>query len=112
MLSKIREYSKAIAALLGAIATFLVSVNAPASWSVYLGSAVAVLTGLATFGVSNKTPAAIPGDIAIDAVNTVIQEASAKLSEVDRVKQGVSDALGQVPVIGPLAKQVIDSIHL
>lgn len=113
-MTKIREYSKAIAALLGAVATFLVSVNAPAEWSVYLGSVVALLTGVATFGVSNKTqtPAAAPADHAIDAIQETVQNAQVAVSELERVRQTVSDVLGNVPVLGPLAEQALKRFRL
>jgi hypothetical protein len=112
---KIREYAKAIAALLGAVATFLVSVNAPAEWSLYLGSIVAVLTGVATFGIPNKPAAPVevpalplPADTGIAAAQQTVQNAIQSASELERLKQGVSDAFGVVPVLGPLVQQAIN----
>lgn len=46
---------------------------------------------------------------AIDAVTTQAVKASA---ELDRVRNAVSDAFGAIPVVGPLAQQVIDSVKL
>jgi thiol:disulfide interchange protein len=108
---KIREYAKAIAALLGAVATFLVSVNAPEEWSVYLGSVVAILTGVATFGVSNKTQAA-PADHAINAIQETVQQAQQATSELDRIQQAVAGMVGTVPVLGPLAEQALKRFRL
>jgi thiol:disulfide interchange protein len=108
---KIREYAKAIAALLGAVATFLVSVNAPEEWSIYLGSIVAILTGVATFGVSNKTAAA-PADHAINAIQETVERAVEATSEVDRVRKAVSDMVVGVPVLGPLAEQALKRFRL
>lgn len=53
-----------------------------------------------------------PADAAITAIQETVRQAGVAAAEVDRVKVAVSDALGQVPVLGPLAKQVIDSIRL
>jgi hypothetical protein len=114
---KLREYAKAIAALLGAVATFLVSVNAPAEWSVYLGSVVALLTGIATFGIPNVKvgPAAqAPVDQAIGSIQQTVQDAVSAASDLDKLRQAATDALANAPVIGPvlgpLATQVINSL--
>ncbi|MGB3484033.1 MAG: hypothetical protein WBB07_17685 [Mycobacterium sp.] len=97
---KIREYAKAIAALLGAIATFLVSVNAPAEWSVWIGSVVAILTGVATFGIPNKTIIPAAADAAITAMQQTAERAAGSLSDYDRVRQAASDILGSAASIG------------
>jgi hypothetical protein len=125
-MNKIRDYAKAIAALLGAVATFLVSVNAPPEWSGYLASAVAILTGVATFGVRNGPkdtgPVELPvppppmADVAIDAIQRTIQDATHATSEADRVRQVAIDVLGGGvsavggPLVGSLAEQVIGSL--
>jgi hypothetical protein len=112
-MTKLREYAKAIAALLGAVATFLVTVNAPAEWSVYLGSVVAILTGVATFGVPNlRTVPEItaPVDQAIDSIQQTVQNATEAVSDLDKLRNAATDALNNVPVLGPLATQVINSL--
>lgn len=109
---KIREYAKAIAALLGAVATFLVTVNAPAQWSVWIGSIVAILTGVATFGVPNKVPAIPPADAAITAIQATVEHAQTAISEVDRLKDAAGTVLGGLPGIGPLAEALIRSVKL
>lgn len=111
----IRQYAKAIAALLGSVATFLVTVNAPAQWSLWIGSAVAVLTGVATFGVPNAPGNPIPtplppADAAITGVQQTVQNAVNATAELDRVKDAVGQILGNVPVLGPLATQVLNSL--
>lgn len=107
---KIREYAKAVAALLGSVATFLVTVNAPAEWSLWIGSVVAILTGVATFGVPNKPggPAPVPvspAEQVIANLPTVVEQASAAVAELDRVKQAAADALGTT------VQQVIDAVR-
>lgn len=111
-MSKIREYAKAFAALLGAVATFLVTVNAPAEWSVYLGSVVAVLTGVATFGIPNLKSggAAAPVDQAINSIQETVQNASDAVSDLDKLRDAATSALNNVPVLGPLATQIINSL--
>lgn len=118
-MTKIREYSKAIAALLGAVATFLVSVGAPPEWSAYLGSAVAIITGLATFGIPNFPSATAP-----ERAVTTLQDVQAQLdaakntaaSNLDSLTQQainnvtkLQQAIGQVPG-GSLVEQVIGSL--
>lgn len=107
---KIREYAKAVAALLGAVATFLVTVNAPPEWSAYLGSIVAILTGVATFGVPNKPSVPAAADAAINAIQETVQTAAQAQTELERLKQAASVTLSNVPVLGPLATQVINRI--
>lgn len=108
----IRQYAKAIAALLGSVATFLVTVNAPAQWSLWIGSAVAVLTGVATFGVPNApgNPIPTPADQVITGMQQTVQDAVNATAELDRVKDAVGQILGNVPVLGPLATQVLNSL--
>lgn len=105
---KIREYAKAVAALLGAVATFLVTVNAPAEWSVYLGSVVAILTGVATFGISNKPSVPAAADAAITAIQETVETAVQAQTELERLKQAATVTLSNVPVLGPLASQVLN----
>lgn len=57
-------------------------------------------------GAFNSTPA----DQVIAGVQAVIQASVAAQSDVERVKAAVDSAISEVPVLGPLAKQAIDSI--
>lgn len=112
---KIRQYAKAVAALLGAVATFLVSVNAPPQWTAWAGGLVAILTGVATFGVPNAPsqpvpPPLPPADQVINGMQQTVQNAADAASELDRVKDAVGQILGTVPVLGPLAQAAINSI--
>ncbi|GAS98882.1 putative hydrolase or acyltransferase of alpha/b eta superfamily [Mycolicibacterium canariasense] len=121
-MTKIREYAKAIAALLGAVATFLVSVNAPAEWSVYLGSVVAILTGVATFGVPNRpAPTGPPAPVderVISDVQAAVQERddrAASAAEADtaleNILKGVNQAIGGTPIIGAPTAAALDLVE-
>jgi hypothetical protein len=116
---KIREYAKAIAALLGAVATFLVSVNAPAEWATYIGSVVAILTGVATFGIPNRpaAPAEVPPppplpDVVLGGVQQAADNVAQSVSDLDQIRDGVGQILGTVPGVGPLAQAAIDSFKI
>lgn len=67
----------------------------------------AVVLGKQTQDGTLDSPA--PADAAITAIQQTIQNATTASAELDRVKQVATDALGQVPVLGPLSKQVIDA---
>ena len=49
-----------------------------------------------------------PADQVISSVKTVMETRDAALAEVDRVRQAVSDSVGNIPVLGPLAQQAIN----
>ena len=52
-----------------------------------------------------------PADQVIQALPTVVEQATQAVAELDRVKQAATDALGStVTILGPLAKQAIDAI--
>lgn len=53
-----------------------------------------------------------PTEQAIDAINAVSAQAQAATAALDKVKAAASDVLSTIPVFGPLAKQVIDSVKL
>lgn len=124
---KIREYAKAIAALLGAIATFFVSVNAPGEWSIYLGSIVAILTGVATFGVRDPRTLPTPDGKAVTSLddiqakldqtrqaaqNNLEQVAQSTVDSITAIQQSLGAAAGTVPGVGPLVQAAIDSMKL
>ncbi len=109
MLTTLRDYAKAIAALLGSVGTFLLTVNAPPEWQVWVGSATALATTIATFGVSNGStdPAVI---IAKNAQK--LQDAEAALNaQKNAAKTVLTDVLRGVPIVGgELSKRVGDLI--
>ena len=49
-----------------------------------------------------------PAEQAIAAIQATANAAAAATSSLDKVKSAVSDVFGTVPVLGPLAQQVID----
>lgn len=53
-----------------------------------------------------------PEQQAVDAINAVSAQAQAATAALDKVKAAASDVLSTIPVFGPLAKQVIDSVKL
>lgn len=84
----------------------------------WLGAVGAGLTGAgAVFVTPNKStepeaPPVSPADQVITHLPQVVQEAQDKLAELEKVKDAVGTALGQLPVIGGEAQQVFDSIRL
>lgn len=106
---KIRESAKALTALIGSLAAFLVTVNAPAEWSLWLGGAGAIVTAVATFGVPNATPSAATQ--VANGIQVAVDAKKAADKELEIIKQTVSGAVEQVPVLGPLATQILNSIH-
>ena len=64
----------------------------------------------AVFATPNKTDQPAPADAAITAIQQTVAQAQNAVSEVERIKNAASDALGHVP--GPLASAVIDSVKL
>ena len=66
----------------------------------------------AVFATPNKTDQPAPADAAITAIQQTVAQAQNAVSEVERIKNAASDALGHVPVVGPLASAVIDSVKL
>lgn len=49
---------------------------------------------------------------AVEAIGAVTAQAQAAVSDLDKVKAAAADLAGSVPVVGPLAQQVIDSVTL
>lgn len=66
----------------------------------------------AVFATPNKTDQPAPADAAITAIQQTVAQAQNAVSEVERIKNAASDVLGHVPVVGPLASAVIDSVKL
>lgn len=80
------------------------------SWAGCVGAGLVAFA--AVFVTPNKpgVPAQAPADAAITAIEETVKQATTAVSEVDRVKQAASDVLGRVPVVGPLAQQIINTI--
>lgn len=53
-----------------------------------------------------------PVDQAISAIQATVDQVNSATSDLDRVKNAVSDVFGTLPVVGPLAQQVIRSVKL
>jgi hypothetical protein len=51
-----------------------------------------------------------PADQVVTGINAVIAQAEHAQAEVDRVKEAVSTAVADVPILGPLAQQAIDRL--
>lgn len=49
---------------------------------------------------------------AVEAIGAVTAQAQAAVSDLDKVKAAAADLAGSLPVVGPLAQQVIDSVTL
>lgn len=72
------------------------------------GTAAVVVHKQQASGAFDPTPS--PADQMINGAQAAKDQLNAAQSELERAKQGVSDILGQAPIIGPLAQQVIDII--
>jgi len=66
----------------------------------------------AVFATPNKSDQPAPADAAITAIQATVAQAQSAVSEVERIKNAASDALNTVPVVGPLASAVINSVKL
>lgn len=53
-----------------------------------------------------------PVDQAISAINATVAQVQSASADLDRVKTAVSDVFGSLPVVGPLAQQVIRSVDI
>jgi hypothetical protein len=51
-----------------------------------------------------------PADQVVTGINRVIEQAAVAQAEVERVKEAVSTAVADVPILGPLAQQAIDRL--
>ena len=53
-----------------------------------------------------------PVDQAITAIEATVAQVTSASADLDRVKNAVGDIFGNLPVVGPLAQQVIRSVKL
>ena len=115
---------------LGTIATSVVTLLAlwrgiDTHTATALGNTITGLLGL--LGVGATAPAGVvlskqrkegtletqsPVDQAISAIQATVDQVNSATSDLDRVKNAVSDVVGSLPVVGPLAQQVIRSVNL
>jgi hypothetical protein len=51
-----------------------------------------------------------PADQVVTGINRVIEQAAVAQAEVERVKEAVSTAVQDVPILGPLAQQALDRL--
>ncbi len=103
LLSTLRIIDDAVAASVSAAVTailglFGVTVSGTAAWAVTKQQKSGAFTEHS------------PADQVVSGINAVIAQAQHAQAEVDRVKDAVSTAVAEVPVLGPLAKQAIDSL--
>ena len=126
MSPKIRQ----TAYLLGTVATSLVTMLAlwrgiDTNTATALGNAITGLLGLLGVGASATAgvvlsrqrkegvlDAVSPVDQAISAIQATVDQVNSATSDLDRVKSAVNDVLGSLPVVGPLAQQVIKSVGM
>ena len=127
MSPKIRQSAYA----LGTIATSLVTLLAlwrgiDTHTATALGNAITAVLGLLGIGASATAGVVLsrqrkegvldaaqsPVDQAISAINATVAQVQSATSDLDRVKNAVSDVFGSLPVVGPLAQQVIRSVDL
>lgn len=125
MTPKIRQ----TAYLLGTVATSLVTLLAlwrgiDTNTASALTNALTGLLGLLGVGASATAGVVLsrqrkdgtletqsPVDQAISAINATVAQVQSASADLDRVKVAVSDVFGSLPVVGPLAQQVIESVN-
>lgn len=99
-----------------------VSADAAGSINSMIAGLVALLGGSAPAAVAAHTVAKqrangafdtqTPVDQAIAGIQATVAQAQNAAADVDRIKQAASDVLGQLPVLGPLAQQVINAVKV
>lgn len=110
-------------AALTVLATFkVIDPNTAASVSAALTAVFGLfgvsLSGVAAYhttkqingGTYDPTPAPAPEDQVITGLNGVLAQKAAAEAAVEKVKDALGTAVGQIPVLGPLAQQAIDSL--
>ena len=109
-----------IFAVLSLLSTFkLVDPNTAATISAALTSVLGLfgVTGfsVAAYNVTKQQKGGAfdpvtPADQVVNGLNAVIAQAQNAQQEVERVKEAVSTAVKDVPILGPLAQQAIDRL--
>ena len=116
--------------ILGTVATSVVTLLAlwrgiDTHTATALGNAITGLLGLLGVGASATAGVVLsrqrkegvleaqsPVDQAITAINATVAQVQSASADLDRVKVAVSDVFGSLPVVGPLAQQVIKSVDM
>lgn len=86
-----------------------------AALTTILGLFGVTVSGTAAYNVTKQTKSGAfdsvsPADQVVNGINAVIAQAEAAKADVDRVKDAVTTAVKDVPVLGPLAQQALDSL--
>lgn len=124
MTPKVRQILYAVGlvlfALLTVLSTFKVidettAASVSAALTAVLGLFGVTVSGVAGWAVTKQQKSGAfeehsPADQVVAAINQVLTQAETAQAEVDRVKDAVSQAVGQVPVLGPLAQQALDRL--
>ena len=117
--------------LLGTMATSTVTLLAvwrgiDSNTATALGNTITALLGLLGVGATATAGAVVAqqrsegtldftgtaAQQAVEAIGAVTAQAQAAVSDLDKVKAAAADLAGSLPVVGPLARQVIDSVTL
>jgi len=61
-------------------------------------------------GTFDPTPDVSPADKVVQGINEVLAQAESAKSDVERVKDAVASVTKDIPVLGPLATQVLDQL--
>lgn len=124
MTPKVRQILYAVGLVLFAILTVLstfkiidetAAASISAALTAVLGLFGVTVSGVAGWAVTKQQHAGAfqehsPADQVVTAINQVLEQAQTAQAEVDRVKDAVSQAVQQVPVLGPLAQQALDRL--
>jgi glucan phosphoethanolaminetransferase (alkaline phosphatase superfamily) len=86
-----------------------------AALTAVLGLFGVTISGTAAYNVTKQVhngqlDQVSPADQVVNGINAVLAQAEQAKSEVERVREAVSSAVSEVPVLGPLAQQAIDSL--
>lgn len=81
----------------------------PVGWAGCVGAGLVAFA--AVFATPNRTDTPAPADQVINGLQAVQDARAAAEAEIERVRQAATDVLGNAPVIGPLAAQVINTIN-
>lgn len=124
MTPKVRQILYAVGLVLFAILTVLstlkiidqeTAASVSAALTAVLGLFGVTVSGVAGWAVTKQQKSGAfethsPADQVVSAINQVLAQAENAQAEVDRVKEAVSQAVGEVPVLGPLAQQALDRL--
>lgn len=76
---------------------------------------IATATAAVAVGKQRKEgqfDALAPADSVINGVQVLLEQSASAQQEVEKVKKALNDAIGQVPVLGPLSKQILDGFKI